>query len=97
MRYRGSKDLPLGDWPQNPIGLAYRQLHPVSEFQYYNKKIPTGSCLGPKLNIPVKMVCDVFQKGVFTVNYYNRYHQDKNDRNPFTNRIRTRPNDFLPT
>lgn len=62
MKYRGFKDLPLGDWPQNPVGLAYRQLYPVYEFQYYNKSITTGSCLVTKINIPVKMVCDVFQK-----------------------------------
>ena len=97
MRYRGFIYLPMGDWSQNPIGLPYRWLHPVSEFQYYDQKITTGSCLGPILNIPVKMLCDLFPKGVFTVKLYNSYHQDKNNRNSFTRGIITRPISFLPT
>ena len=75
--YRKHYDFPLGDWTQNAIGSAYTRLNPIKESQYYAHNEPKDSCVGPILNIPVPMMCDVFQSHVLLSTILTRFIQIK--------------------
>ena len=85
----------MGDWAQNDIGSVYTRLNPIKESHYYAHKEPKDSCVGPILNIPVPMMCDVFPKACVTMNNSNTFHTDKNDRQFVSHSVITTSNTFI--
>ena len=95
MRSRQQNILPLGSWATSAIGKAFIHVHPLSEFKYYYNSPHVVAGTNTSKKAPVKMVDGVFPKGILTINFFNGYHIDGNDRNALTHCTVTTPNTFI--